>query len=750
MNHTYIGKDMPIENAAAKAMGRLVYCGDMSLPHMAYMKLVLSPVAHGIVGAIHTEKAMAIPGVLAVLTPDNTPAITYDRGRVLANQQAPAQETLFSRHVRFAGDRVAAVVAETPAAALEAAALVEVQIDPLPAAFTPEDALDLEQPIHDKDSVITLPTASCGDFDGEAGELFTHQTSTQRITHVAMENHCALADYDPATRRMTIWTPTQSVFGVRSVVCTVLGLPMNRVRVIKTPMGGSFGCKQEMILEPLAACAAQMLGRPVMLQFDRREVILCTVLKHPLASRVQAKIDAAHKVKGLRIDVTLDAGAYQSVSPDYAETMAKKFSWVYDIPSIEYRARSVCTNTPVSGSYRGWGGPEVALILENTMNAYAKKQGLDPIDFRLKNILPPFSQGKFISYNLGSLPFREALQAGRARFQWDARKQALASQDRAGRYLKGIGMALSTHTSGYFPRRLDWGRVILKMEEDGTVQINLCVHDHGCGEVTALRSIAAEELRLSPDKIELQEGDTAYNALDNGCYTSRSVYVLGKAVQEAAQSLLKELYRYGACLLQAPPEALSHGDGRVFVREEPSRACTYSDIAYYCADHGAGALMIDHNHIPESNPGPVAAHFCQVEVDRLTGQCQVTDYLAVHDVGQAINPASCRSQVASALQQGMGFVFCEKIQLDEKTGRVKNADLQRYHVVRAAELPPLDILFIEQPDEKGPYGAKSLGEACALPVAPALVAAVNDALDMDLTQLPLTPERILKALSERK
>mgnify|MGYP000777250212 FL=1 len=430
--------------------------------------------------------------------------------------------------------------------------------------------------------------------------------------------------------------------------------------------------------------------------------------------------------------------------------MAKKLSWVYDIDHMVYNAKSVCTNTPVSGSYRGWGGPESSLLLENMMNAWAKKQGIDPIDFREKNILPPFSHGKVICYNLGSLPLRETLQTGRKRFGWDQRKERLKKQEKNGRFLRGIGMALTTHTSGYFPRKLDWGTVILKMEEDGTVQINVCVHDHGCGEVTALKSIAAEVLALPLEWIELPEADTAYNALDNGCYTSRSIYVLGRAVEEAAQKLLQELYGYGYVLLHAPETELDHGEGRIFVKGQPERCCTYSEIAYYCSDHGKGALMIKHDYFPTTNPGPAAAHFCEVEVDTKTGQCRVIDYLAVHDVGKALNPAACRGQVGSALQQGMGIVFCEKIEIDEKTGAVKNADMQHYHLARAADIPAIEVVFLEQPDEKGPFGAKSFGEACCLPVAPALVAAVNDALDADLSELPLTPARILQEIAKRK
>ena len=219
---------------------------------------------------------------------------------------------------------------------------------------------------------------------------------------------------------------------------------------------------------------------------------------------------------------------------------------------------------------------------------------------------------------------------------------------------------------------------------------------------------------------------------------------------EAAKALLLRLTENGAELLKCEPGDLSHGDGRLYVTQDPSRSCTYSEVAYYVADKGTEALFIPYTFVPQTNPGPGAVHFAEVEVDTYTGLCRVVDYLAVHDIGRALNPALCRGQVGSALQQGIGFVFCEELRIDPKNGQALNADLQRYHVARAYDLPNLDVLFIENPDEEGPFGAKSIGESCFVPVAPALVAAVNDALQMDLTALPFNPARILKALENSR
>ena len=754
MNYQYIGKSTPVNNSRAKASGLLRYAGDMKLPNMLHMKLVLSPVAHGIVKAIDSSAALAMPGVAAVLSFENTVDTKYNRGRVRISEDVMDQETLFSRHVRFVGDRVAAVLADSPEIAAAAAEKIKLEIEELPAVFTVEDAMKEGAPqLHEGGNTVTLPESGFGGKYADAqGEEFIHRSQTQRITHIAMETHCAVADYNPGTDRMTVWSPTQSTFGVRSCVAALLGMPMSHVRAIKTPMGGSFGCKQEMILEPLAAVGAKMTGRPVKLQLDRRETILCTVLRHPIKSEIRAKFDENHVLKALDLTAQLDAGGYQGISPDYMGSMFKKLAWVYGVEDVEYHATSTCTNTPVSGSYRGWGGPETAFIMENMMNAAAQKFRCDPLELRLKNILPPDAISKIGNFPLGDVRLEDVLRLGSERFRWSERRAAAQAQDRSSRYLKGVGLAVSTHTSGYYPRRLDWCTVTAKFEEDGSASFNCNIHDHGCGTVAALKNIAAEELSIPPDTIDFPEGDTEYNGLDNGCYTSRTIYVTGRAVQETAQKLKALLLENAAKLMDCDACELSCQDGMVFVTADPSRRKTYSDVVYYSADQygGSGAIFVSHTYQPSSNPGPAAAHFAEVEVDTLTGLCRLTAYTAAHDVGKAINPELCRGQVGSALQQGMGLVFCEQVKIDPKTGQPLNATLQRYHVARACDFPHIETVLVENGSPEGPYGAKSIGESCFVPVAPALLAAVNDALQTDLTTLPLTPEKIIRAVQEKR
>ena len=746
MDLKYVGKDDSVFNTQDKASGGALYACDLHLPRMLHMKLLLSPVPHGRVREMDVSRAQTVPGVVKILDWRNTPQVKYNRGRVRASEDVPDQETLFTDHVRFVGDRIAAVLAETKEAAELAASLITLQIEEYPAYLTPQQTLAGTQvPIHETDEIIRPDVIAFGDYEADPGEELSQLTASSRTTHVAMENHCAVADYHVGSGEMEVWTGTQSVFGARSAIATIFGMDMHKIRVHKTPMGGSFGCKQEMILEPLAAAGAIATGRPVKLWLNRAEVMACTVLRHPVGTFVRGKFNADRKLTGVHLDILLDAGAYQTVSPDYCLSMAKKINWTYDMDSASVNSVSVCTNTPVSGSYRGWGGPELCFAMENFMNMAAKRYGEDPVAFRKKSILPPWSVTKVGNFNLGSLPLAEVMDRGAKLFGWEEKK-ARPKQD--GRYLRGIGMAISTHTSGYYPRRPDWGTIVIKMEEDGSVSVNCNVHDHGCGSVLAFQKIVGEVLSLDPARVAVPEGDTLYNAIDNGCYTSRSVFVLGRSVMETAEVLKGQLLDYAQEIWNCGRDVLYCEDEAVRRTDDPSAALRYTDIAYYAADHGKGALFAAHTYWPESNPGPASADFAEVEVDTYTGHCRLTDFACVHDIGKAINPEVCRSQIGSAVQSGAGMVFCEEVRLDPKTGAILNDSLERYHVMRAAELPNVKVEFLEDGTADGPFGAKSIGEAALVPVMPAVLAALNDALGSSFSSVPVTPEKVLAFLEK--
>jgi len=669
MTYRYVGHDSPIHDAAGKATGRLAYCGDLQSYGMLHLKLLRSRVAHARIISLDVSQAEALPGVVKVLTFANTPQTHYDRGRVKNQEGACNQETLFCERVRFVGDRIAGVVAHTAEIAQAACDLITYEYEELPAAFNPPAVLTGEVSIHGQQDVLEAKPLSCGDFAGlAAAREFSSTAHIQRVTHVAMEPHAAVAAYRPEERKLTVWTPCQSAFGVRNTLSQIFALPLNHIRVVKTTLGGSFGSRQETILEPLAAAAAIAVGGTVKLVFSREEVIANTMLKHPMDFIVHSKFSAKGRCEGLDFQVIADAGAYQTISLSYLNNLGDKLGKVYDIANVAYHGQSVCTNTPVSGSYRSWSGSEATYALETHFDQVARALAIDPVELRLQNIVAPEGVNRLSGQQLGNVRLRDCLEQGSAAFDWPARRAACAAQAK-GRYRRGVGMALGSHTSGFFPKQSDMSAMILKMQDDGSVILDAGLHDHGCGTITAITQIIAEELQLPLELISVSEADTERVLYDYGCYGSRTIYVAGRSAQLAAQQMKVKLTEAAALFLKVRASQLDCVDGSVVDRHHPERRVRYGEVANFAIDELEHTLTVVMEHPATLNPGPGAAHFVEVEVDTYTGLVRVVRYVAVHDIGQAINPGMCRAQLGGAVQQGVGIALGELIRINPLTGR---------------------------------------------------------------------------------
>ncbi len=748
--YKYVGKDEAIHDALGKATGQLTYCGDLQTFGMLHMKLLRSPVAHAKITSLDVSRAEALPGVVKVLSFANTPDFHYNRGRILPEELSPNQETLFTDHVRFVGDRIAAVVAQTVAIAEQACSLITFTYQELPAVFTPAQALANPVEIHPADNLVEAGGQQRGDFHSVTqGRQIVSSSDLARTTHVAMELHAAVAEYRPAEDKLTVWTPCQSVFGIRYQLGQIFQMPLHKIRVIKTTMGGSFGSKQETILEPLAAAAALAVKGTVKLVFDREEVIANTMLKHPAHMDIASRFTEDGQCLAMDYDATLDAGAYQTISPSYAGAIGAKLGKVYDIPNFIYRGRSICTNTPVSGSYRSWSSSEAVFAMENHFNQVAQELGMDPIELRRKNIVQPMALNQLAGFPLGNVRLEECLDQGAAAFDWAASRAACAAQPANSRYRRGVGMALGSHTSGMYPHSHDMGAMLLKLQGDGSLIVDLCVHDHGCGTITALRNIIAETMDLDPSMISLKEGDTDAQLYDYGCYGSRTIYVIGRAVQLACLQLQELMAEYAGQMLGASQWRISFAEGYAYVDAQPEKRVSYSEIAYYALCTAEKTVSTIYHYGAHSNPGTGAAHFVQVAVDTYTGLVKVERYLAVHDIGFAINPVLCKAQIGGAVQQGVGIALGEIIKVNPHNGALLSKGLKNYGMRNAYDMPDVEVLLIEDGEPDGPFGAKGVGEVAVVPVSPAVVAAVNHALGSNLTSLPLNPQTILAEVQRR-
>jgi CO/xanthine dehydrogenase Mo-binding subunit len=740
----YVGQTYPVHDAAQKVTGELVYGSDIELHGMLYAKLLLSPIPHGMVTNIDSRAAEALPGVVKVFSHLNTPADVYCRARLTPEQElCPRDETLFSEHVRFVGDRVAAVVATSQAIAEAAVALIDVQYEALPALLTTEEAQRRDDvPIHPGGNVFYEYEQECGrSAESPDCVVVTTTTSTPRIHHAALEPHvCVVQPH--STGGLTIWSTSQGVYGARTVVADFLGLDYHRVRVIKAPMGGSFGGKTEYILEPVTAYMAQKTRRPVKLLLDREECMRATMVRPATASTIRTACSPEGQLENMEVATVLDAGAYASSTSDYSVHMCRKITKLYRLPYYHHQCQAVYTNTPVAGAARGWGAPEIVSALEIHMDRVAGELGLDPVELRLRNLMHPFEVDPVSEMSIGDGRVRECLERGAAAFDWGARRGRAPAH---GRYRRGVGVACGAHKNGMFGKFAEASNMTLKMNEDGTFELGASLHDPGCGIVTVMKIIVAEVLGVSPDLVAAGEADTSSTPFDYGTFGSRVTYVVGACAKATAEKLKEEIVTAAADLLHEPRERLTVGGGEVHVQDDGQRGVAFSDIARLSHMRHSPAITAATTYYATSNPASYSVQFAEVEVDCATGLTAVTDFLAVGDVGQAINRGMVHAQFQGAVQMGIGYALYEHMDVDE-TGRSGVDGFKNYHIVNAPDMPDIQVLLVEHSGDDGPFGAKSVGEIATVPTAAAVINAVNHALGTSLSDLPATPEKILAAL----
>lgn len=748
-----VGSNQPIHDAWAKAAGKAEYAGDMQLPGMLHAAVLFSAIPHGYVKSIDITRAKELPGVVDIIHCFNTTDRPFNRFRTMKGQETPEQDRVFNSHVRYVGDKIGCVIAETPQTAREAVKLINVVYEELP--FTTdvrEAAAGKIDNIHEEGAVLCPVSVEMGSRDEMQNDLV--ETVTQlylpRLSHMTMEPHACVAYYNKHMDELTVWSPNQSVHGIRTVVADLFDYPYERLRVVKTTMGGSFGGKQEWVLEPVAVAATLRVARPVKLVYNRGEAMVSTISRGPIHSTFTSRATKDGRLQSLGADVTLDTGAYLGNGGGYIVAIASKFFRCYAYPYAHYTAKAVCTNSPMSGAYRGWSGPEMAAMMEHNLNTMARNLDMDPLEFRLRNVALPGMTDKKSGQPLGEIRIKESIELGRDKFAWYKKKEQNKAFNRANsRYQRGIGIGCGGHVNGYFPRFPDYAGVDMRLTESGGVMVHITLHDHGCGTVTALRMIVAEALELPMERIIIGEGDTRHTPHDVGCFASRTTYVLGRAARDCALLLKERILEHAAELYEADRTALVAEEGVVRSQVDSSLYHTFAQIATESLLRMQSEIWVKHQFRADSNPGVTGAHFAHVQVDTLTGMVKILEYLAVHDIGQAINREMCIGQIQGAVAMGCGAALSEHIDVSAKNGRPK-ASMKDYHVFNAPDLPHIQVELIEDGQTEGPYGAKSIGEVCYVPVLPTVAAAVNDALNSELSSYPLTPDKIVDLMIERR
>ncbi len=728
-----VGQPHPRVEGAEKVTGRARYAYDVRLPGQLYARVLRSPLPHARIKRIDVSRAEALPGVHAVLCVENAPGIAWYK-----------DSFVFDRTLRFAGEEVAAVAAVSERIADDALRLIEVEYEALPFVADFERALEPDAPkLRESGNLVDEPkTYERGDTEAglrEADVVVEATYRTQVAHHNCLEPHGCTAVWEGD--RLTLWNSTQSIFDVRQKVAESLELPEHHVRVVKQFMGGGFGSKQVAWKQDvIAALLARRSGRPVQLMLDREAESLAVGNRNPTRQRLRIGAKRDGTLTAIAVDILQSTGAHM-VGGEGSDTSGI-YQTLYRCPNVRTEQRVVYANTGPAVAFRAPGHVEAAFALESAMDELARRLDLDPIELRLRNYAE-VNQSEDKPYT-SPASLRHCYERATAEFGWhDYRRPAVDGAKR-----RGIGFAAHDWGGSGYPPGYAW----VKLNSDGTADVVTGTQDIGTGTRTALTQVAAEELGLPMEAVELHLGDTAngpYAPVSSGSATQATI---GPAVRAAAADAKKQLLEAASTYLEAPPERLSVRDGKIHVEGEPAeRAVPVGDVTAAIAPH-----MIQGRGARGPNPEDKSirtfgAQCVEVEVDVETGEVTVLRVVASHDCGRIINPTMVEAQVIGAVTQGIGYALTEGRVLDERLGIVLNANLEEYKVPTVADVPPVTHAEVNIPDpEANPTGAKGIGEPPLVPTAPAIANAVFDAIGVRAHELPLSRERIFALLAERE
>lgn len=765
-----IGKSEQRLDAAAKVTGRSRYTGDFELPGMLHAAFVRADLAHGRVLAVDASAALALPGVEAVFTAADVPATLFPTAghpySLDPTRGDVADRRLLTDRVRYYGDEVAVVVARDQLTACKAARLVKVECEPLPVMTSAESALapgatPIHPEINPQGNLLKRHefevNGSFAEAAAQADALVEGRYNTPTVQHCHLENHVAYAYMDD-TDHLVIVSSTQIPHICRRVVGQALGLPWSAVRIVKPCVGGGFGNKQDVVLEPLVAFLSRKLGgAPVRMELTREEETLCTRVRHAFSMHGRAAVKRDGTLLGYSLDVLSNTGAYASHGHSIAAAGGSKVGYAYPRAVYRFSAATYYSNIPVGGACRGYGSPQTAFGIECLMDDAARAVGLDPLEFRLKNCGRDGDPSPMNGEPVHTPGLAACLEQGRDRFRWSERKAACRAFNAeaartAGPLRRGVGVAAFSYGTGTYPANVEAGSARLILNQDGTVNLMTGASEIGQGADTAFAQMTSETLGASLRNVRvISTQDTDVTPWDTGSYASRQTFTCAPAVQKAASLLRERILDYAGDLKGQIPAALSiaptpQGDAVVFKRAPQTVVVTLRELAmdsYYHKDRG-GQITAEASLKSRQNPPSFGCCFAEIEVDLELCKIRVLDILNVHDAGVLINPALAAAQVQGGMGMGLGWALYEELLVDQASGRVHNHNLLDYKLPTARDLPDLDCAFVETLEPAGAYGNKSLGEPPVISPAPALRNALLDATGVAVGAIPLTPKLLFR------
>lgn len=783
---TTIGRPERKVDAVKLVQGKPAFTDDIEMRNMLVAKVLHSPVAHALIKRIDTSKARALPGVAAVLTWQDIPRVVYSTAGQSDPIPGPLDTFSLDQKVRYVGDRVAFVAAESEAIAEKALSLIEVEYEPLPAILDPREAMKPGAPIiHDEPEYVNFADSNpqrnlaaeiridIGDVEkgfAEADYIFEEDYEVPKVQQAHIEPHVAVTYWDEDDR-LVIRTSTQVPFHARRILAPVLNLPIKRIRVIKPRIGGGFGGKQEILMEDVPAHLTIATGRPVRYEYTREEEFIAARSRHPMRIHMKTGVKKDGTITANEMYALSDTGAYGCHALTVTGNTGHKAMALYvgdgpyrESPNIRFYADVVYTNTPPAGAFRGYGVPQGFWPVERHMERIARKLNLDPIAFRLKNAvrageLHPFStawsEGREprpeTIYTVG---LEECVRQGAAAIGWEQKFGNPQWHQVEGKPYLRRGIGVATVMQGTAIPYLDMGGASLKMNDDGSFNLLIGATDLGTGSDTVLAQMAAEVLGIPVEDILVYSSDTDFTPFDKGAYASSTTYISGTAVAKAAQKVAERICIRAARMLSeqggppVKPDEVRLADRKALAPD--GRFVTLSQVGHDALHHqDQEQIMAVASYVSPSSPPPFAAQFAEVTVDIETGKVTVDRLVMAVDSGVIVNPLTASGQIEGGMTQALGYAVCEEMVYDDQ-GRARERDLVDYHIFRANEMPELQTLFVETFEPSHPFGVKAVAEIPMDGVAPAVGNAIYDACGAEVLVNPATPERVWRALQNKQ
>ncbi|HJY27716.1 MAG TPA: molybdopterin cofactor-binding domain-containing protein [Pyrinomonadaceae bacterium] len=764
-NLNVVGKPFRKVDARAKCVGQTKFADDIVLPRMLFCKMLRSHLPHALIKSIDVSKALAMPGVFAVVTGKDFP-IPYGILPVSQDEHA-----LCVDKVRFIGDPVAAVAAIDEDVAFDAMNLIEVEYEPLETISSIDEAVLIDEPrIHDYGDSgnihkkVSLEFGNVEDGFAEADLVREDTFFYEGNTHLPLEQHAAVGHFD-SDGKITLWSSTQTPHYVHRALAKVLGLPASHIRVIATPNGGGFGGKSDPFNHEVVVCKLSMLtGRPVKVTLTREEVFYCHRGRHPVLMRVKTGVKNDGAITAMHFQSFLDGGAYGSYGVASTFYTGALQTVTYDVPRYKFQGLRTFTNKAPCGPKRGHGTPQPRYALEVHLDKIAEQLGLDPVEIRRQHLVAPNT----VTANylrIGSMGLGQCIEKvvegshWHERFSWDQENRKLP-------FGKGIGIACSSYICGaglpIYWNNMPQSGVQLRLDRQGGVCVMCGSTDIGQGSDSILAYIVAEILGIDPFDIRVVTADTDLTPVDLGSYSSRVTLMTGNAAIQAAERARELLVMAVAEKLGVPIENLSLAERRVFDVENPEVGVAFAE-AVVLAESKFGTIGTVGSYKPPSSPGKYkgsgvgpspaysySAAVAEVDVNPDTGIVVVERIWIAHDIGRSINPMLVMGQVEGSVYMGLGEILMEEMAYRENRNVVhKFPSLLEYKSPTTMEMCDVKTYLIEDPDPNGPYGAKEVGQGPLLPVPPAVANAVYNAVGVRIDEVPITPEKVLRALKDK-